>query len=314
MFATGSLIRTLIPRRRARKWTSVVSLNDSGSTDASGNNTAPTTRAVINIAGPDVFIEPSRYRQINPTDHDVDVQTQSHSTCTSTSLLPSQRLPWEVHAVCFTCSDVAAPMATVKSVLAGAFAGVKLHEYPYGAETWPANLIVNMRDAAIVTEQFPEVYKPDDVLLFTSIAPSEASAEGIGFSLAGYNLSCIADCKANGAASSLFKRSPGLSLGSALRSGDGQPDDVASEAAERNLESDTNEAAASSQSAPWMYTVAVTCKIMKQVSEEILKLIKEDEMRGDAATDESRNQLFLCIVDAIRTCMSSAEYTSPIAC
>lgn len=302
MFATGSLIRTLIPRRRARKWTSVISLNNSSSSDASGNNTAPTTRGIINIAGPDVFIESNYVSRssrgiANPSD---DADGQQSNTCTSTSLLPAQKLSWEVHAVCFTCSDVAAPMATVKSVLSGAFAGVKLHEYPYGADTWPANLIVNMRDAAIVTEQFPEVYKPEDVLLFTSISPPQAASEGVGFTLAGHNLSCIAECKAKGAASSLFKKHAAVAPDATVEA-DGDPAEAAGD--------DSNACPDETPlpSAPWMYTIAVSCRVMKQVSEDILRLIKEDEQRSDAATAESRDQLFLRIVEAIQACTASSS-------
>jgi hypothetical protein len=78
--------------------------------------------------------------------------------------------------VCFSDSRLVQGANVVKSVVACAFPEAQVHDYPYEDEAWPAQLVLNVRDAAIVSKQFPDVYRPTDVIAFVRPGAGEHEA------------------------------------------------------------------------------------------------------------------------------------------
>jgi hypothetical protein len=69
------------------------------------------------------------------------------------------------------------------------------------SEQWPLPLIRNLRDAALVSSQFPDLYKPSDVVLFMCSEGANGrrlNGETSGYTLAGFAIACVARAKTSG--------------------------------------------------------------------------------------------------------------------
>ncbi len=250
---TGTLLHTMIPGRRRRKWININKISDvvtgSGVIGASG---LITPSAVLNRGfvswGEDTFPE--------------DIIGQSYAMTELNE--PTNSL----HIVYFVNTNDENAGMDVNALQSGLYmlqtryADINLHQYPYHAD-WPAPLIANLRDACLLSQELVDGYKEDDILLFVHKPDDTRSYE-----ITGHALACV-----------LAASEKGSSLG-LLHAPDNQTTLEVSSLHDKTgslSDADINPASTDGHSYHVFknMTVAFTCRYMMRFAGEILRVIAD---------------------------------------
>lgn len=272
--STGSLLSTRIPKSKRKRWVSVLPYINQNAVGTDSVNGVDINNFPVIYNDRDVSYSENRGVQqhiprekVNNTDETISHSMRNLFTLPSTaSKKKPQAAPTsreDLHVVCFTNETVDGRMNNTKSIIQNTFNDAKIHNYPYNPQTWPAQLIVNIRDAAIVTAQFPDIYKEKDTLLFVNIPEQKQDAYGY----TGYVITCIHEAKVRGSSMNLF-----LQENPDLHSITDEPGDM-----EANVDDVKKE---KTETTYGNCSFAIRCDLMNKSANDILQIIKKDEESG----------------------------------
>lgn len=198
-FNTGSLLKTIIPKRRVKKWINIKAIDKE---DASGNYLSGNR----NVNFYDSFhpVEDTSSHMNYPSNDEQQKPTLMQNNASRSIPYDKQIIQCDLHTVCFINDDLCNIMNIAKRTIQTVFSDAKMHDYPYNAQNWPMQLVSNLRDAALVSVQFPDIYKPKDILLFLHYPKHQNNHTQEGYSLAGYALECIDNAKRSGSSIELY--------------------------------------------------------------------------------------------------------------
>ena len=290
MFGTGTLIRTLIPRGRTKKWTSILPLLDNENQGSDPNQQNPNQVRAFNL---NTYIDSN----INVTSRNVPTiefisnPVNENATSFIPAAFSSSVVKPDIHMVCFNNPSVAQYISKVKSTVRASYPDAKIHDYPYDDNVWPQQLMINVRDAAIVVAQFPDIYKPNDILVFVhAFNVTDAST------LAEYTLDCINKAISTGSSVRVEIKNDANNSSSVTDGNSTTNDEEHGAKDESKIDENQTENALDL----YQRSFAIRCDTMLTASKAILGLIKDDEeneSKGDRG--ELANQILLKLVNEV---------------
>ncbi len=233
---TGSLLYTLMPPKRRKRWINLRALD----VTASGVPLVPEVPEVDSSGNADrAFVR-------RPTS--------------------------SLHIVYFTDpnDEGTAYMNSIRSsisVMQDRYNDMNFHQYPCLENDWPAPMIANIRDAALLSQNLPEGYTIDDVLLFIQERKGQSPYE-----LTGHALACILAAHENGSSIDIVCSKDNISYVDLNANEEEDPGDKETETIKiyKNL------------------TFACTCRFALSVSDRILEAINDHEADPEDVTADAR--------------------------
>lgn len=246
---TGSLLYTLMPPKRRKRW--------------------------INLRALDVTAS-----GVTPTGPDVPVGDTDPTRALTRDLVRGPRPTSSLHIVYFTDpnDEDTVYMNSIQSsmyVMKDRYNEMNFHQYPCLDNDWPAPMIANIRDAALLSQNLPEGYTIDDVLLFIQERKGQSPYE-----LTGHALACILAAHETGSSIDIVCGKDNVSY---IDLSNGEENETGLLPTEDRDNKDNN--------AIKIYknlTFACTCRFVLNVSESILEAINDHEADPEDVTADAR--------------------------
>ena len=282
---TGSLMYTLVPGRRRRKWINLYRITDeevnvtpSGIVTPSGTLTPSGVDTMRNVNFGNAMLEDDYYAD----------NLAAYSLQGTNSL----------HIVYFVRANDEDASVDVNALHSGLYmlqtrySDINLHQYPYADAEWPAPLIANIRDACLLSQDLPEGYREDDVLLFVHKPKDIRSYE-----ITGHALACVLAAGEKGSSFGLLQSLDNVML---------LKDAISEKPPQEGGEGEESKAEVNTSSYEGTtfknMTLAFTCRFVSAFANDVLRVIADHVVDpDDPCRQDSDYKLLDTIVSTIST-------------